>query len=101
MNKSKVAMEKTAIGLLLIGLLCGCGQGVENTENEQSVETNNQADEAAQTEEEIMDDSIAFADTTMKEKIIKACEGSRMKSIWKQLLFCTFLLQKMKNRLLF
>ena len=75
MNKSKVAMEKTAIGLLLIGLLCGCGQGVENTENEQSVETNNQADEAAQTEEEIMDDSIAFADATMKEKIIKACEG--------------------------
>ena len=75
MNKRKEVMGKMAVGLLLISLLWGCGQDRENNDTEQPVEMNDQADEAAQTEEEIYDDSVAFADATMKEKISEACNG--------------------------
>ncbi len=76
MNIRKEVMGKTVVGLLLISLLWGCGQGGENIEKRQPAETGKQADETAQTEErDVSYDSDAFADATMKEKNSEACKG--------------------------
>ena len=76
MNKTKESIRKIIACLLLSGLIWGCGQGEENIEKEQPDEDSAQTEEIIQTEEVVIsDDSVAFADATMKEIISEACKG--------------------------
>ena len=76
MNKSKEIIRKITACLFLTSLLWGYGQGGENIEKEQPAENSAQTEEIIQMEEEVIsDDSVAFADATMKEIISEACKG--------------------------